>query len=418
MFNATVNIAAEVMGAGVLSLPHMCANLGWVLGLGSACSFALCSAYSGVLLKRTKIDFYPDAESFAELANASVGRRFGIVTCVAMLSQWALLLPYFMIALVSSLRLAVPELPADRFVEWAAAAAALLLLPLQVQTLHSLSYASALSTAAVLVAVALVLGSLGVADHPSPLPPQMPPPHAHISSSAAPPAAASLPSPSSPPTPWPPYTSHATSLWPPALSRPGGVNSADVLAWAGSVCAFVFAFQGQGIFLEIMREMRAPEHFGSAVLLANSGMTAIYLLAITVGYGTRGEGVSGFLPDSMQTGLSRRVVGILLALHTAVRCQPDMHAHARAPRTALCHRSVHLRTACWIHIPMCGWMQTGLLPRHGPATSSRLPRTALHSGCCGAHTQRPACRSDTVASDDDAGTRLLRGPCNRHPVLL
>ena len=41
------------------------------------------------------------------------------------------------------------------------------------------------------------------------------------------------------------------------------------LGIGGNVCAFVFAFQGQSMFLEIMREMKLPRRFGRSVVGAN-----------------------------------------------------------------------------------------------------------------------------------------------------
>ena len=54
VLNAGANICAEVMGAGLLSLPHACATLGWVLGLGTVGCLGALSAYSGVALTRAK----------------------------------------------------------------------------------------------------------------------------------------------------------------------------------------------------------------------------------------------------------------------------------------------------------------------------------------------------------------------------
>ena len=64
----------------------------------------------------------------------------------------------------------------------------------------------------------------------------------------------------------------------------------------------LFAFQGQSVFLEIMREMKQPQRFGLAVQLANASMALLYGIAIAIGYGARGSAVAAFLPDSMLEG--------------------------------------------------------------------------------------------------------------------
>ena len=59
-------IMAEVMGAGVLSLPHATARLGLVLGVASSLVGGAAATFSGFLLARTKHDLgQDDAESCA-----------------------------------------------------------------------------------------------------------------------------------------------------------------------------------------------------------------------------------------------------------------------------------------------------------------------------------------------------------------
>ena len=73
--HATVIIIGEIMGSGILSLPYAMSQLGWVLGSSFCAVFALCAVYSGRLLSRTRNEFYPDAESFGDLAEVQYGGR-------------------------------------------------------------------------------------------------------------------------------------------------------------------------------------------------------------------------------------------------------------------------------------------------------------------------------------------------------
>ena len=257
--HAAINIVAEIMGAGVLSLPHAAADLGWVLGLGSTAFFGAIGCYTGVILTRTKTQFYPHAESFADLALETCGRRFSAFTRAAICSQWALLLPYFLIACVSSLRLGLPHIQLC-FVEWSLVAAAALLLPLQCQTLHTLAYAGTLSTLAMLTATALVLSGLFEQRGGDPSG------NVSVSSSSASlgdsrvlgasagrivdggddgmavyGGSSSIGSISSIGS----TSNH--SLWPPALVDPGGLRGDGLLEIAGSLCAVVFAYQGDNL---------------------------------------------------------------------------------------------------------------------------------------------------------------------------
>lgn len=269
---AALNIVAEVMGAGILSLPYACAKLGWVAGLGTVVGFGGCACYSGLLVARTKNELCPAVESFADLAYDLVGPRFGLFTRVAVLLNWALLLPYFVIACVSALRCAFPAARVS-FGQQALAVCVGLLPPLQLRTLHQISYAAGLSTAAMLIAAAIVLVSL-------------------LLDFVATPRAVQ------------------GSVWPPPTTT--------VLEASGSLCAIIFAYQGQSVYLEIMREMAEPSRFARSVVGATSLMTGTYALIVLLAYGTRGAAVAGFLPDDLADGGAKTAVGLLLALHTAV----------------------------------------------------------------------------------------------------
>ena len=73
-------IVGEIMGTGILALPYACARLGWVAGLAACSCFGLTAIYSDVLLSRVKNDYYPQADSYGDLAHATVGPIFGAFT--------------------------------------------------------------------------------------------------------------------------------------------------------------------------------------------------------------------------------------------------------------------------------------------------------------------------------------------------
>ena len=278
--NACVNVIAEVMGAGMLSLPHCVATLGWIVGLSAVAAFGALSAYSGVILTRTKMNLFPDAESFGDLAFHTVGPTFGAVTRLAVICTWALLLPFFLLATVNSLRIALPMVHLC-FFEWSLLASLALLIPLQLQTLHSISYAATLSTIAMVLVIILALSDMI--------------------------ATRDLPTSSS-------NTTHH-DLWPPALTDGQPLTPTVLLDLVSSMCSIVFAYQGQSMYLEIAREMRRPGQFKHASLLANGFMCGAFLLTCAIGYSVRGSDVAGFLPDAMSRGPARIAVGLLLAFH-------------------------------------------------------------------------------------------------------
>ena len=277
-------MVGEIMGTGILGLPFACSRLGWILGLAASVLFGLTAIYSGVLLARVRNDFFPEATSYADLAHLMVGPVFGSFTRGAIIVTWALLLPYYLLCITNSLLLAFPRAPLC-FWQWTLVVEACLLVPLQLRSLHLISYLSAASVAAMVIAVALILGSLacdtsGAGGH---------------------------------------------SLWPAA--------DTSFLQKYSNAGTFIFAYQGQSMFLEIMREMRLPRHFSRAVLTANGAMVLTYTLAVVVGYGARGDRVAGFLPDSLDEGPLRAIVAALLSFHVA-----DAYIITGQPL----HRTLHL----------------------------------------------------------------------------
>ena len=151
-------LTGEIMGTGVLGLPHACANLGWVLGISSCLLFGCTAIYSGFLLSRTRED-YDAAASYADLALALGGRGFAVFTRGAIILTWALLLPYYMIVCVDSILLAAPDSNLC-FWHWTLVVATLLIVPLQLRSLHLISFLSAASTAAMVVTVIILLAQL------------------------------------------------------------------------------------------------------------------------------------------------------------------------------------------------------------------------------------------------------------------
>jgi len=81
----------------------------------------------------------------------------------------------------------------------------------------------------------------------------------------------------------------------------------------GSTATFVFAYQGQSIFFEIMREMKQPTHFKKAISVANTIMIGVYLTIISLCYFYKGDTLTDFLPDSMTNPTLRKIVGGLVA---------------------------------------------------------------------------------------------------------
>lgn len=150
-------IVSTVMGTGVLSLPHAAAGLGWVLSITSLVVFAAAATYAGLLLSRVRNNFHPGASSFADLAMATVGPRFAYFTRCAIVSSWFLIMPYFLVAAADALQLIWPHSSWCTW-HWTIVVAVLLVPFVQLTTLTAISHLAWLSTIAMVVSMALIIG--------------------------------------------------------------------------------------------------------------------------------------------------------------------------------------------------------------------------------------------------------------------
>ncbi|MDC0525502.1 amino acid transporter [bacterium] len=278
-YHSAFIIMAEVMGMGLLGLPHAMAQLGWVIGVSSCVLFGVLSIYSMLLLSRTQNEIFPDAQSYAEMARLTFGPTFAVVTRVIVLTSWALILVYFLLACAESVNIALPNLPLS-ISQLVPLVGVVLLVPLQFRSLYQVAWLSLASSIAVVLAVVFIVVALSQEDYDD----------AHLGNGSV------------------PHT-HRHSVWP---------TGGGVIDLFGHMASFIFAYMGHSVVFEIMREMRDPNDFSRAALSSNTFMICVYVGTSTLGYAAYGADVAGYLPDSMRAGPAKRVVGALLTLHTAV----------------------------------------------------------------------------------------------------
>jgi len=304
-YGTTVVLLSEVMGTGVLSLPFAAKTLGWALTLISIPLFALVATYSGWLLAFVKHEHH-DFGSYADASTELLGHAFGAFTKACMLINWGALALYYMIALANGI--------GDLFdgmcgYQRTIIAALILVLPCQCRDFYNISkYLSIPSTLAILILLVIVMVNLSEDD-------------------IAP-------------------FAQSTTLEP--------LPNTSLFDLLGALSAFVFAYQGQSIYLELMSEMKDSSQFTTACSSAYFCMSIVYALTVTIAYGVKGSDTPAFLPDSMQNGLAKRTAGALVILHIAVSyvicCQP-LHdwLHSKIfPQTH--HKESRLGTIHWFLI--------------------------------------------------------------------
>jgi len=292
---------AEVIGAGVLGLPYATARLGLVCGVLAALIFGAAAVYAGLLLVRVKHDLgQGEANSYEDLGHALGGRMFGRITGAIVLVNWGALLPYFLLACADSIALVWP----GELKTWQSAllTACVLIAPLQLRTLHHISMLCLPSALAVVVAISIILASLFNAEH-----------------------------------------AETTAMGPDFNPWPD--KQFTFFDFFGDIGAFVFAYSGHSMYLEMMREMVDSREFGTTALpVATLVMVICYTGTAVAGVCAYGSAVSDFLPNSMPEGPAKRCVGVLLAFHTLVSYLVTGQPLHRAIHTFLFPQTVDERT--------------------------------------------------------------------------
>lgn len=261
-------VAGEVMGTGVMSLPHACAGIGWIPGVISLVLFGACAVYTGLLLSFVRNSWYPTANSYKDLANLTYGPRFAKFTEWGVLVYWAALMPYYLMAATNSLDTAFPNKDYCYY-EWAVFLMVILIPTTQLRSLHSLRYAAALSTSSIIAALVLIQVSF----------------------------------------------IHEGKLVGKEYETTLLNTDTEFLDTYANMSSFVYAFAGHSLFLELLREMKRPTDFPKSIYSANTLMMAVYASTMAVGYYYRGSSVHGFLPASLAAGHLKTAVSLLLTYH-------------------------------------------------------------------------------------------------------
>jgi len=303
-------------------MPKVVANLGAPAGLACIFLFGICGLYSGLLVSRTQALLLkrPDGpvvvHSFGEAAVAIVGPRFGKFTKVAIIINWLLILPYYVMAASKSVMLALEALVGLSLCYYSASAiVCLALFPLmQVQSLARLKGLALASTIAIVLVLSMTVYYVWSEDQALLL-------ASNETGSTIEQATLRRLQVGNAATTLSRTTS--TDSQPSALS--------EAVEYLNALCNVMFAYQGQSMFFEIMGEMRSPASFPRSIYLANIVMISVYsgisalvvwqissFLGVTTTSSELADAVPGFLPNLLSGEFARTAVTLLLTLHIAV----------------------------------------------------------------------------------------------------
>ena len=234
--------------------------------------------YSGLLLCRCKVDLFAGegVGGYGDLAATVGGPIFGAFTKFMIVINWYLLMPYYLVASGGSLAVVAPDAPVCGYI-WTLMMAILIVPPMQFTTLTEVSLLCGASTAAIIIVIFLIIVQL-VMDGPE--------------------------------------GGSFGANWD-AISP-----DLTLSGFFGGLSSFVFAYQGQDIFCEIISEMREEKDAPKAIGMSYGLMTFVYSITTVLAYGMKGRDVQGFLPDAITGGGLTQFVGVLLFFHilTAYLC--------------------------------------------------------------------------------------------------
>ena len=284
-YGTTIILLSEVMGTGILSLPFAAKTLGWTTSMIAVPLFAFFACYSGWLLACVKRE-YPHITSFADASKELLGHRFGNFTGICMRVNWGATAIYYLIATADGIQdiLGRNSSIGNCSYKRSIVAALLLLVPTQCRDFHAISkYLSAPSSLAIVTLLFIIIGNLF-------------------------------------------YNNHSGNNDFGKTTTTGPLPGTSPLDFLESLSAFVFAYQGQSIYLELMSEMKDARQFPRSCNFAYIVMCSMYGLTVVVAYGFRGIDTPEFLPDILPAGAARTMAGILVVMHITVSyviaCQP------------------------------------------------------------------------------------------------
>ena len=191
-----------------------------------------------------------------------------------MYANWYALMSYYILALTSSLQSAFYWREDICFWSWGFIAIVILLPFIQLRTFHAISYASFLSTVAIIVAVAIIAAAFITGG-----------------------------------------TEEQGENFVPATWK---VPPQGFLAGYSNLANIIFAYQGQSEFYEMASEMKEPRKFPISLLLSQGIMTFMYLFTALLAYTYGGQNVNGFILYSLPENSMRTVCAILVGIHVIV----------------------------------------------------------------------------------------------------
>ncbi|QDZ17624.1 transmembrane amino acid transporter [Chloropicon primus] len=324
--NVVFIIMADLIGTGIVGLPETFTRMGWAIGLLILISFGLLTAYSGLLLWRLHMT-YDSGVTFGNLAHSVSGRVMMWVTWVIVYSHFFLKMANYLLAAAKAIQSALWMYKICLY--YATVASLAFLLPLcQIRTLHEISYAGLFSVLMISTTIMLLLiraystwgdrESEGVTYNALPL-----------------------------------------------ESGPRGFLSAF-----SAMGSLVFAYGGQGMYLETMSEMKNPKDFPKALSVFMTLIILIYVWSSTSLYFRYGDTSYGYVIFNMGNNAMQTAASTCMVLHVFVSFCLNSQLLTRAIQVRLFPSNVSANNKKealqWLCISTCtvlsSWLVSNAIP--------------------------------------------------------
>lgn len=260
-----------ILGTGVLVLPSAMSGLGYILGIVTCFLFAALSMYIGLLLGRLRNDFHPHCVSYKMLAKACIDsdgleKFLEFLTCI----NWFMTMALYILTAVHAFQSAFYNTSICGY-WWGLMCVGILTPFMLFENMKSIEMLATISDVAAIIIIILVLSLLATqGDEPK---------------------------------------EHEHHIWPKKSSFLDAYNP---------ISSFLFAYQGQSIFLEVMDEMKDPREWPKSVYLSHIVMAVCYAVTALTGYYFKGDSVPAFLPSGLKNGPGKVVINLLVAYHVLV----------------------------------------------------------------------------------------------------
>ena len=310
------NIVGEIMGGGIMSLPAAMGQLGFVLGSLSILVFSAVVMHVGLVLRRIKLHYHPDAVSYSSVMRNLHGPVAENVTKAIIFVNWFLCAAYYLVSVTNSYAVLAEEANSGICQVILSVIAALTILPaIQIRTFHHMSLLAFVGI--VTLMASLILSFVSLALYPK--------------DGAF-------------------YQVSSADLWP-----VGGSGPLFPIQFFGNFGSIIFAFQGQSYFFEMIAEMKRPSEFNKSLFSANGLMTVNYLFTALYCFAVGGRNNPFLLVSEphwiavpVSGGRAERLTDAPGAVHGAARHSADRcGGHVRHPHP---HR-VRARGAAGPHRP-------------------------------------------------------------------